>query len=460
MTAGQAPSWLSPRVSWPALGGGGGGAELQREADKRLARARAGGQSAQIERKQLLVSPFGLRAKTPTGCCHRPPMSDKMRAQALGSERGGQLRGVGRARVQLFTLVLGANLILATTLLVVLLAAPQPASGASSMASERRLQAAPTGPSESDAGRPANELQGAKGTSQAGEEASQRPADVSLAGSEDDEIDADSSGQRGRISKQRSQQQAASGGLANESEPAGESAPEAAGDEYESTSEETATKAAAADDDEAAGVSPSSDEREAQAATPLFEPIQLRPSQPRRRESPSGGGAATWAPVEPTRRSDESGAASFDLELGADRVAIARPAGEAPLPAESIATSSRQPDERQLGGKPFLRSSSGGESASFAAESQLNQGEPSICYTPMALILVVLVTIAITLTCCLCAYLAMKHLKSHQFGKCFTLFETDASRFIRPRFRLNDRKGPCPCCRELKRAPGSRRADQ
>lgn len=162
--------------------------------------------------------------------------------------------------------------------------------------------------------------------------------------------------------------------------------------------------------------------------------------------------------------------ASLDLNMGADRMMISRPI---PLNSkhsfashDSFASSSSElppsaaepPASSFVGGSPTgsrrqdLYSSPSNQDAPSgttlaAAESspsggsqmmqvarinnspaqnqqpqQFNQNNneydsPTICYTPIALMLVVLITLAISLTCGLCAYLLMKHFKRHRFGK-------------------------------------------
>lgn len=64
---------------------------------------------------------------------------------------------------------------------------------------------------------------------------------------------------------------------------------------------------------------------------------------------------------------------------------------------------------------------SSGQPGLLADASDLNVGQPSICYTPISLITVVLVTMFITIVVCFAAHMLMKYLGRHQFGKFYHL---------------------------------------
>lgn len=65
-----------------------------------------------------------------------------------------------------------------------------------------------------------------------------------------------------------------------------------------------------------------------------------------------------------------------------------------------------------------------------------------ICYTPLALLMVILITMAVTVAVCFCAYFLIKHLGRRQFGKCrFNLiarlneFQSSLPRLLAPLLR-------------------------
>lgn len=199
---------------------------------------------------------------------------------------------------------------------------------------------------------------------------------------------------------------------------------------------------------------------------PALEPARPRLGRPR--PGPAGG--------DPLELATES--VNHDVLLGRPAGSLA-PLNNGPHTAPSNqrrqdllypASAQEEPRQHQAAGHDDLATMAGSPAPSGSqrnADQQASENMPvaSICYTPFALLMVILITMLVTVAVCFCTHYVVKYLSRHQFGEYSFSFLLGArvpfsvsspgpwrhtGRMSLMRlilFRPCGRKAPCPCCR-------------